>query len=195
MVTSLAGAQYAQAVTTFGYEGTKKRASHTTPQGDVVAISDTAYAALDAHRKRMTQGDPLHPPLLPEQKTPKEAPTAEESLMDKLWSYLRNPALANALEKMGQTISGMGYDETTAATILDQVKIAFRSGIPAKGQQTTDAMKNLQKNLRDTTGLTDDQLSEMMEKISTIIAEVQEEDPKTTPADAGSQSLPREREA
>ncbi len=190
MINAITSSSYAQAIARTENEDRTRRTPQAPGKGDSFSFSQEAYAALEASRNVSTQQssamspwDKAHPVADNTPGNPAANATensekgTEKSLLEQLKEYIKNPTLKHAMDKMEQTVAALDYDEWTAKTVLEQVEAAFRSGIPAKGEQTSDAMANLRKNIKDETGLNDADISELMEKIGFVIAEAQENDP------------------
>lgn len=100
---------------------------------------------------------------------------AEKSVSQIFRDYIKNPTLAHALDKMKDAVEGLGLSEAAMKEVYERVEQTFRSGIPEKGKQTSDTLGNLEKELKKTGILSDDQLVDLMADISNIVSWAQEE--------------------
>lgn len=163
-------------------------------QGDSVSISDEAYAALEASRRQVASKDAQRtasaafPPLaeldtktaqvVRDDSLPDAATSSASSsgLMDELRAYLANPILQHALDQMDDAIQRMGLSPEAKEAVRKEVMAVFRSGIPAEGEQTSDAMNALRKNLKENVGLEEDVLGDLMGEISAIVEDAQKKE-------------------
>lgn len=206
MFDTLSNVHYAQPTATCTMADRKKCSTPARGQGDSLSISEEAYAALEASRQSQAQraassgaaSSSVEKVSFEEEEGAggaagvERTASDEKSLLGQLKAYIANPVLAHALEKMAKTVQGMGYDEGTAKVILEQVEAAFRSGIPAEGEQTTDAMNTLMKEIKKATGLEDEDLAPLSVKLTAIVEEAQRKDPmkgKESVADQGAENV------
>ena len=157
MLDALQAAQGTQCPVTYGSQGRAAPARQGKSCGDTLAISEEGRAAWQASQK-------------------KQAEAADESLRAELKKYVDNPVLAHALDKMEEAIGRMGYDKRTEEIVLEQVQAAFRSGLPAKGQQTDDTMSALSQSVKELTGLEDEDMAALTQELGVILAEAQDEE-------------------
>lgn len=186
MLSLCSGVQFMQGVAALGDESKRTRTAREKGQGDSVTISEAAYAALEASRGQGASGaasaasgsqnaqvvlDDSLPDAAADKGTSKKA-----GLMDELREYIANPILKHALDQMDEAIDKMGLDPAAAEAVREEVMAVFRSGIPAEGEQTSDAMSTLRKNLKKNTGLGEEQIGGLMENMATIVEDAQKKE-------------------
>lgn len=162
-------------------------------QGDSVFISDEAYVALEASRRQAASKEAsglfsaASSSAAPDAKTAQvvlddsltdvsTSSASSSGLMDELRAYIANPILQHALDQMDEAIQRMGLSPEAEEAVRQEVMAVFRSGIPAEGEQTSDAMSTLQKNLKKNVGLDDDVLGDLMGEISAIVEDAQKKE-------------------
>ncbi len=184
MLNTISSTQYTHSIEQIEYRNREKRPSQTTGKRDTVSFSEEAYAALETYRQNMQTGNAsaTHmtgsafdtPPIdiQDERAVEKEG----KNLLDELKEYLKNPTMKHMMDKMEQAVSFMDMDEWTNKIVMQQIESAFRSGIPAPGDQTADVLQTLKKTLKDSTGMADVPLGKLMDKITEVLEEAQKEE-------------------